>query len=188
MLICHCPLITLDCISPDRFFSLLNFLTVPHQRFKFIIKKIVALYYPTFENVHFFISYIKQLPGPRRNYIKDKQNNNNNNKKPNKNPQNKTQFPVFVLCNKSCWHKHCLNSVTCSISYNCCFSLFSLTSFTLTIQSAILNYLCSCYSVLELPKDTRTAHKLQQAFRFYKLLKAPERVPDTSETTNSKGS
>lgn len=105
-----------------------------------------------------------------------------------KTQKNKTLFPVFVLCNKSCWHKHYLNSVTCSISYNCCFSLFSLTSFTLTTQSAILNYLCSCYSVLELPKDTRTAHKLEQAFRFYKLLKAPERVPDTSETTNSKGS
>lgn len=39
-----------------------------------------------------------------------------------------------------------------------------------------------------LPGDTRTAHELQQAFRFYKLLKAPERAPDTSETTNSKGS
>lgn len=135
--------------------------------------------------MRFFISYIKQLPGSRRNYIKDKHKTKNNKNKCNKTFQNKTLFPVFVLCNKSCWHKHYLNSVMCSIPYNCYFSLFSLTSFTLTIQSAITY---AAVTLFELPEDTRTAHKLQQAFRLYKLLKAPERAPDTSETTNSKGS
>lgn len=51
-------------------------------------KSSVAVYYSTFEN-YFFTSYVKQLPGSRRNYIIKSQ-----------------LFLLFVLYNKSCWHKH----------------------------------------------------------------------------------